>query len=1279
MSERAMKNKVVFEPYDMDTGLATNNSGVLMFGPSLEDIDTVSSVISGGDSGGSNAPVYNAQDSVLWCNVRDAFRGELTQMYRNLRAGGIWSYRVIKQLFEDHQKKWPEAVFNEDAWIKYIIPLVDPVTVDESTGELIRTARYLTMLQGSKAEQRKWWLWNRFRYLDSKYNTGDASANVINIRLFNSGTLSITPAVDLYVGVSFGGGTTPAMERTSANVPAEFVYVMPTTVTEMETWIYSADLITDVGDLSVFYPNECDFSKATRLKRLKIGDSSPGYSNANFVTLDVRNCGLLESIDCRNCPQLRISIDLENSPRLTEAYFENTAITGVELTDGGAIETLHLPASITTLTLLNLKKLTDFVLPSYANISQLMLANMSNDVINPVTVLNAIRANSQVNIQGLDISFNSLAEVEDFYDLLDTMKGVTRDRNSNGEWSYHVYDQAQVSGTIHVPSLSTDQMRTLQSRYSNIRFEADNWTYRVRFYDGDTLLHTEQVAAGSNATDPVAAGTIPTPEKASVGRQGYTYSGWDGALTNVQSDLDLHTVFTETYAYQITFKNWDDTVLLTKLIPEGQTCPDPVQTGEIPIPTRPGNANYVYSFLGWTGGGLINVTNDRTLTAAFSEVQSYTIRFLNYDNSVLLTIYLQKNAQIPNPVQAGLIETPVRDRDTNYEYVFSKWSNAGTDGFTFGTVSANKDFTAQYTSVVYYRYIFKDWDGTVLLEEIYHANDTVTDPITDGRIPEPAREPEEGVNYFFWKWGSYTFPRKATAHVTATATYHTDVIHTVTFVNYDSSVLDIQYVQDGSDAVDPITSGRIATPLRPSTAANEYTFSKWNTTFTGITADKTVTATYTSATRSYYVTFMDGSTELARALTVWSKTAEYPGWPVNADDPMKYLTTWNPVVYNVQADVTTYATWAEANITDSWEEIFAAELDGTYKTKYQIGDIKLLDLGNDGIVPMRIVAFDKDVLADGSGYAPITWLAVTAPSSRTTSIILPSLRTQNNKVKENFVERTDDDGTYYRTTFTSSTRQARGQFTITANEDAEFTVRMYGRPTSDGSMMLFENDIPIYVIIDTDGESRDFTYSLSAGESIRLTGCFTLNKSGNSNNYGMIRFFTDDDITVELENLAVLNSAQEQVYSWAESYLRIYLSRYFLPRLPEVVRNNLKLVTKYSATTKTPTEEEGFVVTQDKLWVPSKTELNAPASYTDFVLSMGPKYSDFFDNTVVRQDPKRYFYRKGVQSSAFLRDMLKGDADYSWDNAFAPGNGQLQNEIGQSVNGSCCLMLGFCT
>ena len=37
------------------------------------------------------------------------------------------------------------------------------------------TDAYLDMMQGSKREQRRWWLNNRFKYMDSKWN-GDVSA-----------------------------------------------------------------------------------------------------------------------------------------------------------------------------------------------------------------------------------------------------------------------------------------------------------------------------------------------------------------------------------------------------------------------------------------------------------------------------------------------------------------------------------------------------------------------------------------------------------------------------------------------------------------------------------------------------------------------------------------------------------------------------------------------------------------------------------------------------------------------------------------------------------------------------------------------------------------------------------------------------------------------------------------------------------------------------------------------------------------------------------------------
>ena len=63
------------------------------------------------------------------------------------------------------------------------------------------------------------------------------------------------------------------------------------------------------------------------------------------------------------------------------------------------------------------------------------------------------------------------------------------------------------------------------------------------------------------------------------------------------------------------------------------------------------------------------------------------------------------------------------------------------------------------------------------------------------------------------------------------------------------------------------------------------------------------------------------------------------------------------------------------SISDSWEEIIAAGKDGTYIDKYQIGDTKELDLGEEGVIEMELVAFDADELADGSGKAHMTWIA----------------------------------------------------------------------------------------------------------------------------------------------------------------------------------------------------------------------------------------------------------------------------------------------------------------
>ena len=80
----------------------------------------------------------------------------------------------------------------------------------------------------------------------------------------------------------------------------------------------------------------------------------------------------------------------------------------------------------------------------------------------------------------------------------------------------------------------------------------------------------------------------------------------------------------------------------------------------------------------------------------------------------------------------------------------------------------------------------------------------------------------------------------------------------VKFVNEDGTVLDIQYVNQFEDAVDPITRDEdpIATPAKDSTVQYDYTFDKWDSVLTNIVADRTITATYTESVRKYTIQYM---------------------------------------------------------------------------------------------------------------------------------------------------------------------------------------------------------------------------------------------------------------------------------------------------------------------------------------------------------------------------------------------------------------------------------------
>lgn len=100
-----------------------------------------------------------------------------------------------------------------------------------------------------------------------------------------------------------------------------------------------------------------------------------------------------------------------------------------------------------------------------------------------------------------------------------------------------------------------------------------------------------------------------------------------------------------------------------------------------------------------------------------------------------------------------------------------------------------------------------------------------------------------------------------------------------TFVNKDGTVLDIQYIDKGGKAVDPVTreENPIPTPTAESTISTDFTFSGWDTEFTTVFSNQTITALYTESVRKYTVRYMNRGAVLQETVAPYGSMVLYTG------------------------------------------------------------------------------------------------------------------------------------------------------------------------------------------------------------------------------------------------------------------------------------------------------------------------------------------------------------------------------------------------------------------
>ena len=487
--------------YDGDSIIGHNNQAQPVFEYWMEDIDYTAS----GD------PVFNGQNSTFWRNLRATRFEDLKAAWKELRDKGF-SYETVMAAFAAHKSKWPEAIYNEDMQCKCL----DPLTEDgDST--------YLPFLRGDKWAWTQQFLYNRFRYLDSKYEYGSSLENRATIRTNVMVNLTLTYFMKMYGHAYYNAEH--VVNRVEKGVPCEFVS-HATGAEDRVIGLNDPDYIIDLGDLSGHQVELIDLSKMNRLQRLKLGDGAEGYVNNALTSVTYGNNRQLRIVDLRNCAALEQPQDLSGCTNIEEAYFEGTKVTSVKLPNGGILRVFHLPGTVTNLTMRSQTKLEDFQIPDCSKITTLCLENNSA-AVDVFAILSQIPANSRVRLIGINHSVDTYADFKGIMDTLNTMRGL--DENGNN------VDTAQVSGTVHIGSLTSEELYEINSRYPSITVTYDTLTlYTVRFWNGEELWHTvENVHYMANVkcpNDPVKEGD-------------FTFIGWSPDPSAVTGDMDCYAQF----------------------------------------------------------------------------------------------------------------------------------------------------------------------------------------------------------------------------------------------------------------------------------------------------------------------------------------------------------------------------------------------------------------------------------------------------------------------------------------------------------------------------------------------------------------------------------------------------------------------------------------------------------------------------------------------------------------------------------------------------------------
>ena len=374
------------------------------------------------------------------------------------------------------------------------------------------------------------------------------------------------------------------------------------------------------------------------------------------------------------------------------------------------------------------------------------------------------------------------------------------------------------------------------------------WTYDSKWHSADEILVSFDANGGEGSMDAMTQKKDAsfTLTGNTFTRTGYDFTGWntekdgsgtsytDGATVTFTSDTVLYAQW-KAKKYTVTWVNEDGTVLETdENVPYGTT---PTYNGE--TPTKAANAQYTYTFKGWTPD-VDTVTGNVTYTAVYdSTVNTYTVTWKNENGDVLETD--QNVAYGTVPTYNGA--TPTKAADAQYTYTFKGWTPAVSE------VKGNVTYTASYIRYIrYYRVTWYEADGSIRGNDPRAAYGANIWDMTELYTPTPPTKAADAqYTYTFDHWvnketnEAITSASKVTGDTDLDPVFKQELrMYTITWKNDDGTILET----DEKVAYGTVPTYDGETPAKAEETRYTYSFIGWDKDVTAVSGDVTYTAQF---------------------------------------------------------------------------------------------------------------------------------------------------------------------------------------------------------------------------------------------------------------------------------------------------------------------------------------------------------------------------------------------------------------------------------------------------